>query len=152
MEVTIRKQQSTEVVPLSLLLLADPNEQLINSYLTRGTCIVAEYKEELVGVMVLLETRPATLEIVNIAVVERWQSNGIGSQLIRYAIQQAKLQHLNTVEIGTGNSSIQQLALYQKLGFRMTSIDHNFFVRNYNEAIFENGIPCVDMIRLSITL
>lgn len=42
-----------------------------------------------------------------------------------------------------------KLALYQKCGFRMTGIDKDFFVRHYEEAIFENGIQVVDMVRLS---
>ncbi len=31
----------------------------------------------------------------------------------------------------------------------MTGIDKDFFVRHYEEAIFENGIQVVDMVRLS---
>lgn len=53
-----------------------------------------------------------------------------------------------TVEIGTGNSSIDQLAFYQKCGFRIAAIDPDFFIRHYPEPIFENGIQCRDMIRL----
>lgn len=83
---------------------------------------------------------------------ESWQGKGIGKQLIRHAIAEAKAAGFHTVEIGTGNSSIQQLALYQKCGFRMTSIDHDFFLKHYDEPIFENGIQCMDMVRLSLTL
>ena len=53
------------------------------------------------------------------------------------------------IEIGTGNSSLGQLALYQKCGFRITGIDIDFFIRCYQEEIFENGIQCRDMIRLT---
>jgi ribosomal protein S18 acetylase RimI-like enzyme len=59
---------------------------------------------------------------------------------------------MHTLEVGTGNSSIGQLALYQKCGFRITGIDYNYFIRHYDEPIFENGIPCRDMIRLAIDL
>ena len=31
----------------------------------------------------------------------------------------------------------------------MIGIDFDFFTRHYSEAIFENGIKCRDMIRLS---
>ena len=41
------------------------------------------------------------------------------------------------------NSSIQ------KCGFRITGIDIDFFIRCYQEEIFENGIQCRDMIRLT---
>lgn len=53
------------------------------------------------------------------------------------------------MEIGTGNSSIAPLILCQKCGFRITGIDRDFFIRHYSEEIFENGIQCKDMIRLS---
>lgn len=33
--------------------------------------------------------------------------------------------------------------------FRITGIDRDFFIRHYDEEIFENGIQVIDMIRLS---
>lgn len=68
------------------------------------------------------------------------------------AIEQAKREGYQKIEIGTGNSSIHQLALYQKCGFRITGIDQDFFIRNYEEEIYENGIQCRDMIRLTLYL
>ena len=91
-------------------------------------------------------------EIINLAVEEGLQGKGIGKLLIKHSIQTAKQMGFKTVEIATGNSSIYQLALYQKEGFRMTGIDHDFFIRNYQEPIFENGIECRDLIRLSIRI
>jgi len=100
----------------------------------------------------LLPTRPETLEIINIAVRKDYQGKGIGKQLVNFAIQKAKEQKIKTLEIGTGNSSINQIAFYQKCGFRITGIDRDFFLRHYNEAIYENGIQCRDMIRFSMDL
>ena len=65
------------------------------------------------------------------------------------AIEVAKSKGFKTIEVGTGNSSIEQLALYQKCGFRITGVDLDFFIRHYSEEIYENGIQCRDMIRLS---
>lgn len=56
------------------------------------------------------------------------------------AIHHAKLHNFKTIEVGTGNSSIGQLALYQKCGFRITGVDRDFFIRHYIEEIFESGI------------
>ncbi|MBJ4025620.1 GNAT family N-acetyltransferase, partial [Salmonella enterica subsp. enterica serovar Derby] len=77
---------------------------------------------------------------------------GIGRQLVMHAIETAKAQGFKTIEIGTGNSSIGPLALYQKCGFRITGIDRNFFLRHYEKPIYENGMRCIDMIRLSLDL
>jgi hypothetical protein len=65
------------------------------------------------------------------------------------AVHRAKRNGYKTIEVGTGNSSIGQLALYQKCGFRITGIDRDFFIRHYEEDIFENDIQCRDMVRLS---
>ncbi|MBY3623633.1 GNAT family N-acetyltransferase [Acinetobacter sp. CUI P1] len=148
----IRKLNAEEPPPLQLLLLADPSPSLVEAYLKRGQCYVAEVENCIIGVYVLLQTRPETVELVNIAVDENQQSKGIGKQLVHHAIQNARLLGAKTIEVGTGNSSVGQLALYQKCGFRITGIDRDFFIRHYTEEIVENGIKVVDMIRLSLDI
>ncbi|GGG09571.1 putative N-acetyltransferase YvbK [Paenibacillus albidus] len=145
----IRKLNADEQPPMELLLLADPSRKLVEEYIQRGQCLVAEMDDCIVGVYVLLRTRPETVELVNLAVDENHQGQGIGKQLVNHATQNAKQLGFKTIEIGTGNSGVGQLALYQKCGFRITGVDRDFFIRHYSEAIFENGIQVVDMIRLS---
>ncbi|MCU0156035.1 GNAT family N-acetyltransferase [Bacillus safensis] len=148
----IRPLSGDQSVPMDLLLLADPSKEKVLTYVQSGSCYAAYHEQDVIGVYVLLSLSQHTVEIINVAVKESWQGKGIGKQLIRHAIAEAKAAGFQTVEIGTGNSSIQQLALYQKCGFRMTSIDHDFFLKHYDEPIFENGIQCMDMVRLSLTL
>jgi ribosomal protein S18 acetylase RimI-like enzyme len=146
----IKQWNLSEPPPMDLLLLADPSPKLVEQYLKRGQCYVADGENGVpVAVYVLLPTRPDTIELVNLAVDGSYQGKGIGKQLIYHAIENAKQQGYKTLEIGTGNSSIGQLALYQKCGFRIVGVDIDFFVRHYAEEIFENGIQCRDMIRLS---
>ncbi|MFX3636937.1 MAG: GNAT family N-acetyltransferase [Candidatus Pristimantibacillus sp.] len=145
----IRKLAMDEQPPMELLLLADPSQKLVEEYMKRGQCYVAEVDAQIIAVYVLVLTRPETVELVNIAVEENSQGKGIGKQMVKHAIQQAKLLGCKTIEVGTGNSGVGQLALYQKCGFRMTWVDRDFFIRHYSEAIYENGIQVVDMIRLS---
>jgi ribosomal protein S18 acetylase RimI-like enzyme len=145
----IRKLNKGEEPPMELLLLADPSKVIVEEYVTRGECFVAESEQQIVGVYVLLPTRPETVELVNLSVANNHQGKGIGKQLVLDAIQTAKSIGYKTIEIGTGNSSIGQLALYQKCGFRIVGVDLDFFIRHYPEEIFENGIHCRDMVRLS---
>lgn len=145
----IRKLNKNEHPPMDLLLLADPSQTLVEEYLRRGECFLAEDDHQIVGAYVLLPTRPETVELVNIAVVEKQQGRGIGKHLVMHAIQTAKSKGYKTMEVGTGNSSIGQLALYQKCGFRIIGVDRDFFIKHYPDAIFENGIQCRDMVRLS---
>ncbi|CAM3740833.1 hypothetical protein MEZE111188_06385 [Mesobacillus zeae] len=145
----IRQLDNHKQAPLDLLLLADPSQQLVEEYIKRGKCFAAYSGENVVGVYVLLPTRPDTIELVNVAVAVDHQGKGIGKQLVNHAVRQAQLLGFKTIEVGTGNSSVAQLALYQKCGFRITGVDKDFFIRHYTEEIFENGMQVVDMIRLS---
>lgn len=148
----IRKLNIDETPPMDLLLLADPSRKIVEDYLQRGQCFVAESNGQIIGCYVLLKTRPETVELVNVAVKETLHGKGLGKQLVMHAIGVAKAKGYKTVELGTGNSSITQLALYQKCGFRITGVDLDFFTKHYIEEIFENGIQCRDMIRLSLDL
>lgn len=145
----IRKLNIDEKLPMDLLLLADPSPKAVKEYVKRGDCFIAKNDKQIVGVYVLLPTRPHTVELVNVAVAEEQHGKGIGKQLVMHAIQVAKEKEYKTIEVGTGNSSIGQLALYQKCGFRIIGVDTDFFIRHYPEEIFENDIQCRDMIRLS---
>ena len=49
--------------------------------------------------------------------------------------------------VGTGNSSLRQLSFYQKAGFRISGIIPDYFIGD-DPPVFENGIRCIDMIRL----
>jgi ribosomal protein S18 acetylase RimI-like enzyme len=148
----IRKLNTGELVPFNLLLQADPSPKIIEEYIKRGDCYIAEDSNIIMGVYVLLPTRPETVELVNLSVLESEQGKGLEKKLILHAIQIAKDRGFQRIEIGTGNSSIGQLALYQKCGFRIVGVDIDFFSKNYPEEIYENGIHCRDMIRLSRNL
>ncbi|WRP05557.1 GNAT family N-acetyltransferase [Rossellomorea aquimaris] len=145
----IRRLNKDEELPMELLLLADPSEKIVKEYTSRGECFAAELEKKIVGVYVLLPTRPETVELVNVAVAEELHGKGIGKQLVMDAVKVAREKGYKTIEVGTGNSGVGQLALYQKCGFRIVGVDLDFFVRHYPEEIFENGIQCRDMIRLS---
>ena len=144
----IRKLKEHETPPIELLLLADPSREMVEEYLAIGECRVAEMAGEIIGVYVLARLDVETMELMNVAVHERLHGQGIGKRLIGDAIQTARKLGYQSLEVGTGNSSIGQLALYQKCGFRVEGVIKDFFIDNYEDVIFENGIQCRDMIRL----
>ncbi|WP_375178682.1 GNAT family N-acetyltransferase [Enterococcus rotai] len=146
----IREIQELQAVHYDLLLLADPDKHLVEDYVKRSICFEAIFDDAAAGILALLPTRPETLEIVNIAVDKTYQGQGIGEELLQFALSYAKNNQYKTVEIGTGSTSFGQLYLYQKCGFRMTSIDRDFFIRHYEEEIVENKLILKDMVRLSI--
>lgn len=146
--IKIRKLDKGAEIPYHLLLLADPSENAINRYLNNSEIYIAELKSKIVGVYVLYPVNDTTVEIKNIAVEESYQRNGIGKLMLAHAAQTSKNKNFNRIIIGTGNSSIGQLYLYQQQGFEIFDIKKNFFVDNYPDPIFEDGIQCKHMIML----
>ncbi|NVJ62437.1 MAG: GNAT family N-acetyltransferase [Gammaproteobacteria bacterium] len=144
-----------EITPelMDLLLSADPDEQAILSYLPRSHIVICKDSGEYLGVAVLVELAETAeiFELKNIAVRKDCQGKGIAKSMISIIKKLAKESGAKILEVGTGNSSLSQIALYQKCGFRMHSIEPGFF-DNYPEPIYENGIRCFDMVRLRVEL
>lgn len=135
---------------MDLLLEADPNGTAVTGYLENSLILVALEKASIVGIaIVVLDYNHA--ELKNIAVKQIYRGIGIAKRLIFEAKILAKDNGAASLKVGTGNSSLGQLALYQKCGFRIQSIKTDFFL-SYPEPIFENGIQCLDMVVLEVDL
>ncbi|MBA4849828.1 N-acetyltransferase [Emticicia sp. BO119] len=132
-----------------LLLSADPSELAIQVYLPYSTIYQAYIEERLIGQYVFFPVDNHEAEIKNIAVDEAYQGQGIGKLLLQDAIQRAISSGYKILSIGTSNASIGQLYLYQKQGFELSGIKMNFFIDNYSEPLYENGIQCKHMIMLT---
>lgn len=147
-EWSIELQPVDSAPPLSLLLLADPSPDLIADYLQTGRCYRAFMGEETVAALVLCQLSESEWEVKNVAVREDLQGKGLGRRLLQFAEAEVRWLRGITLWVGTGNSSIEQLRFYQRNGFRITEIKHDFFVERYREQIVENGIWCRDMVML----
>lgn len=137
--------------PLELLLLADPSEEKLRSYLPSSRCFVAVCDGVTVGACVLQPRADGIVELMSIAVSEDFQKAGIGARLLRWVIDFYRDLGTKAIEVGTGAFGYQ-LAFYQRHGFRVTRIDHDFFINNYPAPIVENGIQHFDMLRLTLRL
>jgi len=135
---------------MDLLLAADPNRAAVAAYIRDADIIVALLDGEIIGVSVLVNYNDG-FEIKNISVAEKFQGRGVGKRLIEESLCRARESGGKFVEVGTGNSSLDQLAFYQKRGFRLHRVERDFF-KSYPEPIFENGIRCLDMVRLRFDL
>lgn len=135
-----------------LLLLADPSRSMIEEYLADGKLYAAAWEGTVVGVFVIVPLEGNAWELKNIAVAEEWQGKGVGKVLLAGTLDAVRSEGGAYVEVGTGNSSIDQIAFYQKAGFRMQRVAKNFFTLNYPDPIEENGIECRDMLVFGLTL
>lgn len=142
------KRQKHANMPMALLLQADPSVEHIKKYLPESYCFTATKLGKVVAALVLLPGNKSILEIKNIAVGPEWQRKGIGTQLLKFTEDFATENGYRQLIIGTGNSSIGQLELYQKAGFVIFETRHDYFIKNYPEPIIENGMQCKHMILL----
>lgn len=144
----IREVNETSDIPWDLLLTADPSKSQIERSLASSRLYGGFLAAELVGAMIVGQLTQSSIEILNLAVAARHQRRGFGRQLLRYAIALGQREGFESIRIGTGNSSIGQLAFYQSEGFRVVATKENYFLEHYEEPIFENGLHCTDMVIL----
>lgn len=135
-----------------LLLLADPDEERVAQYTASGTCFQATLGPTRVGAAVWHPRSTSTVELLNLSLRTAWQGKGHGKQFLHALLVEARDRGFHTMTVGTGNSSLGPLALYQKAGFRITGVVKDYFLQHYPEPIEEHGIPCRDMIRLQADL
>lgn len=147
--IAFHKLDKGDQIPYELLLLADPSKDLVEEYLKQSNIYIARQNDETIGVVVLISLTAETVEIKNVAVKPEFQGQGVGSFLIENVAQIALLNGQKSICVGTANSSIGQLYLYQKLGFEITDIKRNFFTDNYTEPIYENAIQAKHMLVLT---
>ena len=141
----IKLEEITEEIK-DLLLSADPDFSKIEKYLGDSQIYILQKNKENIGVLVLKQIDKHISEIMNIAVKEKYRGNGYGRKLLEHSGGEAKAAGSKYLKIETGNSSINQISIYQKFGFRFHEIVEDFF-KDYNGEITENGIKCIDMIR-----
>lgn len=137
---------------MDLLLVADPSRGQVEGYLVNSTIFVYEDGDEVVGVIVLKMHDESYSEIMNVAVRESHRGQGIAKQLMKHAVDVSRDASMSHVDIATANSSINQLALYQKSGFRISEINKNHFLDHYETPIWENGIQAKDQLVLTYEL
>lgn len=149
-EIDVRFVPSSEA-PLDLLLEADPSEANVQAYLAKGQCYVARAAGTVLGAIVLQDTKPGVVELMNIAVRKDARSKGVGARLLRAAMEIAARAGAERLELGTGAFGYQ-LRFYQKAGFRVTEVWRDHFLLNYDAPIIEDGVQHKDMLRLAINL
>jgi ribosomal protein S18 acetylase RimI-like enzyme len=146
--ILIRPMRPDETPPYALLLLADPSQQVLETYLHDAELFLCIYNKEVIGVYALLPLDSESLEIKNIAIDEAYQGKGLGQYLLEHAAQKARARGYRKLFIGTANSSTGQLYLYQKVGFELCEVKFNFFTDQYPTPIFENGIQAKHLVML----
>lgn len=147
MGIIIRQARPDEIEALiPVLLQAEESERALRWGLKN--LVDAVYRADADGVLVgaaTMQWRSDPCEIMELAVAPERHGQGIGRQLIAWLLDEARRRSKTTVLVGTANSSIGNLAFYQKTGFRMDHVRKDYF-RYYREPHYENGIQIRDML------
>ena len=141
----IKKVENHKKQFLSLLLLADEQEDMVDKYIDKGVMYVLD-DNGLNGECVITDEGGGVLEIKNIAILPKWQGKGYGRALIDF-ISAKYREKYSVLQVGTGDSPLT-IPFYEKCGFTRSHSIKNFFTDNYNHPIYECDIQLVDMIYL----
>lgn len=128
---------------LSLLLLADEQESMIDRYIDKGEMYVLD-DDGVKAEIVVCDEGNGILEIKNLAVEPQYKRQGYGKKLVEFVCEHYKAKH-HTIRVGTGNSPLT-VPFYEKCGFKRSEVIKDFFTENYDHPIYECGIRLVDMI------
>lgn len=141
----IREIKENKKEFLSLLLLADEQENMIDQYIDRGIMYVLE-DDGVQCECVVTDERNGVLEIKNIATKPESQRMGYGKALIEFIITKYKAKY-SVLQVGTGDSPLT-IPFYESCGFTRSHCVKNFFTDHYDHPIYECGKQLVDMIYL----
>lgn len=141
----IREIKKNKKQFLSLLLLADEQENMIDKYLDRGIMYVLD-DDGIKSECIVTDEGNGILEIKNLATDTKYQKRGYAKKLIDFVANRYKGQY-SILQVGTGNSPLT-ISFYEKCGFTRSHVIENFFIDNYDHLIYEDGILLVDMIYL----
>ncbi len=131
---------------MDILLLADPQEDMIERYLDQSDLFVLSEEGVIKTVCAVQMLKDRRCEIKNIATVEEEQGKGYGRNMIHYVCEHYS-DRCDMMYVGTGNSR-KTLEFYKKCGFVNSHILAGFFTDNYTEPIYEDGVQLVDMVYL----
>ena len=130
---------------LSLLLLADEQEDMIDRYLDRGTMFILD-DGGVKGECVVTDEGNGVLEIKNLAVEPACHRMGYGKALIDYVAARYRGQY-SILQVGTGDSPLT-VPFYEACGFVRSHKVENFFTEHYDHPIYEGGVRLTDMVYL----
>lgn len=136
---------------LSLLLLADEQESMIDRYLERGELLVMDNEEgETIAVAVVTDEGHGHIELKNLAVAPGKRGMGYGKRMIAHIRHHYADRH-TTLLVGTGDVP-STIGFYTHCGFVRSHRIPHFFTTHYDHPIHEDGVQLDDMVYLKMPL
>src|SRR5215208_5215758 len=127
--ITIREARDDEIEELiPILLQAEESEPGLRWGLANLVDAVyrADEGQTLVGAATM-QWRNDPCEIMELAIAAERQRQGLGKRFVAWLIDEARRHGKTAVLVGTANASIDNVAFYQKCGFRMDHVRKDYF-------------------------
>lgn len=127
---------------MELLLEADPDENIVKSYLNNSDMFLGLEGEKVVCEIVITKVNDKEVELKNIATLNKVRGKGYAKQLIEYVFRIYSKKYERMI-VGTTENMIP---FYVLNGF--TKYHHtvkNFFIDNYPNEIYDGDMKCIDM-------
>jgi N-acetylglutamate synthase-like GNAT family acetyltransferase len=144
---TIREAGPDEIEALiPMLRQAEETEGALRWSLANLSDVVYRMADDaqLVGAAAM-QWRSDPCELMELAIAPGRHGQGLGKHLVAWLIEEARRRGKRQMLVGTANSSIDNIAFYQKCGFRMDQIRKDYF-GYYREPHYEDGIQVRDML------
>src|SRR5687768_13131767 len=102
---------------------ADESDERIRSVVSNpaNTSYALFEHEKPVGAMTV-HWDSAESELIYIAVDPARRGSGFGKAALAWLVEDARRRNVASIIVGTGNSGLDQIAFYQKAGFRIDSV------------------------------
>lgn len=141
------------VIPL--LHLAEDSDSQLEAAINDGVMyvVVADDGDHL-GVVLALPHAPNEVELRYVAVAEAHQRKGIGKTMLAHVADASRATGVKRILVGTSSADTGNLDFYQRCGFRLLSIERDYFspARGYPADFVLNGLPAVDMVWMDMHL
>ncbi|WP_345080649.1 N-acetyltransferase [Nemorincola caseinilytica] len=150
----IEKLGPGDDMPFGLLLLADETTEAIEKYIYTSDVYVARQDKagKPIAVFVLQQQGHAEMELKNIAVSISFQEMGIGSYLVGKIKEIAAQAGCTTLWVGTPDIATKEIGFYKRNGFAEAGTRKDFYIENYPDPLYDNGVQLRDMAMLRMVL
>ena len=128
-----------------LLMRTDPSLAKIMSNLNFCTSIAGMLDGENVAAILLSETGE-TFTVENFSVKEGFSYETEGKELLLYTMDYAREKKARYLVAGAGNAMLQQHAMLQKMGYRVTGVAPDYYKAEGKPMVVENSIVNRDQL------
>ncbi len=135
-----------------LFELAESSNSQLDGYIGLGRVLIASDDDAIVGHLQLIEgPERGDVELKSMGVLPARQRSGIGRALVAAAVERSVDDGWQRMLVSTAAADTGALRFYQRVGFRMASIERDAFTpaTGYHDPILIDGIALRDRVWLS---